>query len=261
MLLIAVLVVCHGAAPVDHGAVDHATELWNAGRHEEGYRVMAQAVAAAPNDSLAVRSWASILSDRGLHSESAFFWRRSTHLLPSCAVCWSEHALCYSRLPRARLLGEVEEVLHSLDRAVALAPASSGFHSNRGVVLGETDRRTEALESFGKALALRPNSPASLTSVGTQLAHMQRRQEAHFFYGRALIVKPTNGRTWLYNGNQLAQMKRIPEAHVAYAAAVECDPQIAVALDGHASRPARGLLGIVIQPHSAATRRGTIVDV
>src|SRR5262249_11557396 len=96
--------------------------------------------------------------------------------------------------------------------------------SNRGAVLRDLHRPTEALASYDRVLAIKPDHAPALRDRGAVLRDLQRPQEALASYDRALAIKPDDVAALSNRGNALRDLQRIDEALTSYARALAIRP-------------------------------------
>ena len=129
------------------------------------------------------------LADVDARYGQALALSQNGHVAASRALLEDLLAVHPEHVPSLGLLGtlalkarEWEQALSRFDRAVALDPAYSEAHSNRGVVLGQLGRLEEAKASFERALELKPDSAS-----------------AHFNLGYALLLEGDLERGWVHH--------------------------------------------------------------
>lgn len=189
------------------------------------------------------------------HVQAAYNLARALHRLGRFddAASALARALPLPGGPRASMLqlraileqqaDRLHDALHTLDEALALAPASGALHHNRAVLLQRLERPQEALASHERARALGADDAHARYNRGNTLQSLGRAQAALDAYRSALQAEPRHGLA-LYD---LARLRwRLGEADFdAELRALEAaDPASALApgLRGHlllrASRPA-----------------------
>jgi tetratricopeptide (TPR) repeat protein len=116
-----------------------------------------------------------------------------------------EFATAHSHLGMARLsLGEVEEGLSSLRKAVALEPTSPGLLFNLGYALMGTEDFGAALLQLKKAHGSDPGDLDILSSLALCQLALGLSQEAIRSFGRALDIQPRDPVLWLQLGSAQA---------------------------------------------------------
>jgi ABC-type polysaccharide/polyol phosphate export permease/tetratricopeptide (TPR) repeat protein len=143
----------HALAPSERANAYHATELLlRAGRYDEAAEIMSAALAGADDD-----------------------------------------ATGYRLLSAAEMLrGRPEQALDAIDRALALAAASSEYHLHRGNLLYRLARFEEAADAFDRAAALDPDNPAPKRSQLTVYFDSGRFREALAVGGELIRTAPDN---------------------------------------------------------------------
>jgi tetratricopeptide (TPR) repeat protein len=140
-------------APRDRLNALHATELLlRSGRFEEAGETIRNAVAAHPQDDVALR------------------------LLSATQM----------------LRGEIVSALEAIDRALAAAPDTAEYHLHRANLLYRLGRLDEAAEAFGRAAALDPSNPDAKRSQLTVYFDSGRFTEALAVGAELIRVSPDN---------------------------------------------------------------------
>ena len=75
-------------------------------------------------------------------------------------------------------LGQLDDALECLDRALVIDPGNLADLRNRGILLRKLGRRSEALASYEALLAIEPGDVDSLVKRGLVLNELERREEA-----------------------------------------------------------------------------------
>jgi tetratricopeptide (TPR) repeat protein len=87
-------------------------------------------------------------------------------------------------------LGQLEDALECLDRALAIDPNNATDLRNRAIVLRKLGRPADALASFDALLAIRPDDVHALTRRGLLLNELDRRDEALASIDQAARAEP-----------------------------------------------------------------------
>jgi len=111
-------------------------------------------------------------------------------------------------------LGEAEAALYFFSRGCELHPDIPLFQNNRGLVLRESGRLSEALDAFATAIALNPDYYLPWYNMGLVKQDQQSATEAIYCYKKALQLNPRHLASYTNLGLLQAEQ-------VDFAAAVE----------------------------------------
>jgi protein O-GlcNAc transferase len=122
-----------------------------------------------------------------------------------------------------------EDALAAFDRALRLAPDLAVAHANRATALNALGRAEEALAAYDRA----PQDFTTLSEKGELLHDLQRYSEALLTYDAALALKP-DAIIMRNRGGVLQNMGRVEDARAAYDAALALNPSLVEALSNRA---------------------------
>ena len=152
----------------------------------------------------------------------------AVHLLTRALVLNSNHAVAQYNCGLALVaLERPEEALRRFNHALALRPHYVKALNNRGVVLVKLKRSAEALASYDRALALDPGDAEILANRSVVLASLGRLEEAVQSASDALALAPGSGPAFYNRANALGEMHRSDEALADYARAIALQPDYA----------------------------------
>lgn len=132
---------------------------------------------------------------------------------------------------RAELLvrsGALERALECADHVLAL-DSSADAHLQRGVILEELGRRTDALAEYEAAITLTPDCALAYYDRANLLSDLGRLDEALADYARCLERDPAYAPAQLNRGVVLQRRGEFAQARAAYDRAIEMDPRYALA--------------------------------
>ena len=109
-------------------------------------------------------------------------------------------------------LGQYDDALASINRAVGMAPTNAEAHNHRGVILWYLGRYDDALTANQTALDLAPNTVRAWLNRGIILRSLQRYEDALAAYDRGLELAPYEGDLWANRSVVLWNLRRYPEA-------------------------------------------------
>ena len=118
----------------------------------------------------------------------------------------------------ARLAGsygaplDVEEILATADKAIALDPGLAEAHAARGHALGNSNRWDEGEQAFEKALALDPNSFDANYLFARLCIKQDKRERAAALLIRALEIQPSDSQSAFLLNNVLRGLGRMEDA-------------------------------------------------
>jgi protein O-GlcNAc transferase len=121
-------------------------------------------------------------------------------------------------------LGQHDEAVSHLRRAVQTSPKSVSAHFNLGTVLLKGARYEDALARFAEALALSPNTAPFLAASGDALAKLGRYDEAIERYGQAIAAAPDDPHAHENLGRTLYKLDRTKEAVKSLQQAIRLTP-------------------------------------
>lgn len=113
-------------------------------------------------------------------------------------------------------LGQVEEGLAALRRAVKLAPHAASIHANLGEVLRQSGQQKEAAKELEAAIKIDPDNAQALNNLGIIRYEQRKYAKAVEFYRRALAVKPDMAEAQNNLGNALRMIGDFEGAMQAY---------------------------------------------
>ncbi len=123
-----------------------------------------------------------------------------------------------------RALARYEAALASFDRAIAINPNSADAYVNRGNTLQDQARHAEAIASYGQAIARAPALACAYRQRGVSLARLRDPAAALADYDMAIRLAPRDADAYNSRGNAQRVLKNFPAALADYAAAIELDP-------------------------------------
>ncbi len=125
--------------------------------------------------------------------------------------------------------GEGEEALRLLERAETLDPADPDLRNNRGNVLKELGRFSEAEAAYRSVLEIAPDHARAMTNLGVCLREQGQAVEAEATQQRALELDPSSYETLNNLGNVLRDLGRLDEAAACFMGVLVTHPTMAEA--------------------------------
>ena len=124
-----------------------------------------------------------------------------------------------------RLMGQYDQALQNLDRAIELEPKNDGAIANRGQTYRLMERYEEALQDFDRAIELEPKNDGAIANRGETYRLTERYEEALQDFDRAIELNPTNDWAIASRGETYRLMERYQEALQDFDRAIEIDPK------------------------------------
>ncbi|MDI1366021.1 MAG: tetratricopeptide repeat protein, partial [bacterium] len=160
---------------------------------------------------------------------------------PTSIEAW--HLLGAARLS----LGQTEDALIALDRALGLDPIRPGVLSARAAALVALGRDDDALRACDAALARDPDNLVVLNAKGVALRRLGRPDRALECYQEALVLSPGFPDALCNLGAALSDLGRFDQALAAHDRAIQAAPREPRALANRAA-----LLSLLGRPAEAA---------
>jgi len=208
--------------------VDEATliELFTAGRYSQAAAMAAAAVLQKPQWGSGWNVLGAALLQLGQVQEALKPMQRAVALLP-------RQADTHSNLGNAlRLLGQPEAAAASCRLAIALMPGFVDAHVNLGNALHDLGEHEAALASYRQALAINPQHPGAHANIGAVLLQTSRYEEAAVSLRRALQLRPAYVEAHNNLGNAFKKLGLLEQAAASYRAALDLAPDFA---DAHSN--------------------------
>jgi tetratricopeptide (TPR) repeat protein len=175
-----------------------------------------------------------ILRALGLIAATRGAYRPAAALMAAAIAVNGDDALAHNVLSVCRFqLGDHAAALQSAERAVALRPAFTEAHNNRGNALNALKRNEEAAAAFQAALAYNPRDAVALVNLGNALRDLERFEEALAVVDQAIAINGNIPAAHRNRGNVLHDLGRHEEALEAFDQALRLDPRFC---DAHGSK-------------------------
>lgn len=110
------------------------------------------------------------------------------------------------------LLGQYEEALRAIDKALDLNPRNEVAWLNKGNALTKMGRLIDALRCFNAAIKVNPRYEVAWNNKGNTVARLGQYDEALACYERALEIDPNYRGAWVNRGYVLTKLGRYAEA-------------------------------------------------
>ncbi len=110
------------------------------------------------------------------------------------------------------LLGQYEEALRAIDKALDLNPRNEVAWLNKGNALTKLGRLVDALRCFNAAIKVNPKYEIAWNNKGNTLVRLGHPEEALACYDRAIELDPGYRGAWVNKGFALTRLGRYAEA-------------------------------------------------
>lgn len=200
-------------------AIELAGALYSRGELAEAERVCRQIIAARPANGDAHNILGVVLAALGQVDEAVAALDRAIELNAGAA---SYRANLAEVLRQA---GRLEAASAVIAEAIKLDPENAQALNNLGIIQYEQRRFNDAAESYRRALALQPTMAEALNNLGNALRLTGEPAEALDCYRRALAARPTYPEAHNNLGTLLQQQGIWEEAERALRTAIEQNPR------------------------------------
>jgi predicted O-linked N-acetylglucosamine transferase (SPINDLY family) len=126
-------------------------------------------------------------------------------------------------------IGEVNDALTAIRKAISVRPDAPGFHTNAGVFAVATGDFAAGMAHYRRALELDPECADACNNLGAVLLRIGRPEQAELALRRALEIEPDSANARVNLGNVLRGLGREDEAIACYRRAIELSPDLAEA--------------------------------
>jgi Flp pilus assembly protein TadD len=189
-----------------------------AGVWRDSGSLWSQAVAVAPESSIARNNWGNVLAARGRLAEAAAEYREALRLDPEYAEAHNDLGVVLART------GDPAGAIAQYRQALAFRPRYGEAEGNWGVALSLQGDLAGAIERYRRAIAINPEDPEPEVNWGNALVRQGQFEEAMAHYARALEVAPGNASAHHNWGVALVQAGRVADAIGHFRQAVALDP-------------------------------------
>jgi tetratricopeptide (TPR) repeat protein len=126
-------------------------------------------------------------------------------------------------------LGQLEAAVKSYEQALAIKPDYAEAHCNIGVTLNELGQLEAAVKSYEQALAIKPDFAEAHYNLGITLNELDQLEVAVKSYEQALAIKPDSAEAHSNLGNTLNDLGQLEAAVKSYEQALAIKPDYAEA--------------------------------
>jgi len=124
-------------------------------------------------------------------------------------------------------LGRYSDAVVSYDEAIAINPKLYEVWNNRGIVLRKLGRYAEAVASYDRAISLNPDDADVWNSRGYALNEFGQHANAVASYDKAISLNPDDADVWYNRGNALTKLDRYSEAVASFDKTIAISPDYA----------------------------------
>jgi tetratricopeptide (TPR) repeat protein len=124
----------------------------------------------------------------------------------------------------ATQLGQLDEGINRLRRAVAIKPKDAAIHGHLGLALVKGGHDAEAMVSFEKSLELNPKSPETALNYGQLLLHLGRAADAMAVFNGLIADQANYAEAHHQRGRALMELGQLEAALAAHEKALGLHP-------------------------------------
>jgi tetratricopeptide (TPR) repeat protein len=165
----------------------------------------------------------SQLANTGQYQKAMVMARQLTERFPEDSFGWTVLGTVLMQL------GNNEEALSILDKAINLDYRNAGAYNSMGGVYKSLGRLEKAVECYQKALELNPDYAEANNNLGNILSSMNRLQEARGCFEEAIRANKLSAEAHSNLGSVLRDLGHLDKAHTVLKRAVEIKPDYAQA--------------------------------
>ena len=158
--------------------------MCQAGKADEGMRLLRKAVKAAKQDPNVHLSLAEVLTSQGNFRDAVASYRKAASLAPDNALVWG--GLAFALLNS----GRATDAIKGFRKALSLDPGHADLHVGLGNALRQFGDLAGALDSYGQAVVLRPDYAEVYTNLGNVAIELGDLDQAVGHHRRAAELKP-----------------------------------------------------------------------
>ena len=167
-------------------AIQHALDLFHAGRLDHAETALRRVLAREPDEPTALRTMAALLAMRQRYDQADFFFQRALRISPDNAPLRSNHAVMMLHF------GRLAEARAGFERALALDPSLAEARTGMCAVLATQGDYERAVGEGEQALRQMPGHSSYAVNLGAALTGSGRCEEACAVYAEALRHDRTN---------------------------------------------------------------------
>ena len=200
-------------------AIAMAGKLFGEGQFSQAQKVCAQIIAARPGNADAHNINGVALNALGQRDEAIASLRRAIKLAPKAP---SIHANLGEVLRQA---GNTKDAAKSLETAVQLDPGNAQALNNLGIIRYEEGKFDEAVDFYRQALAINPAMSEAHNNLGNALRMAGDLDGAAHAYQDALVQREIYPEAYNNLGTLLQQDKQLEDAEHALKKAISQNPR------------------------------------
>ena len=200
-------------------AIEMAGQLYSRGQYAQAERVCRQIIAARPGNADAHNILGVSLAALGQKDEAVASLKRAVKINGQAA---SYHANLGEILRQA---GHLDQAAQAIEEAIKLEPNNAQALNNLGIIQYERKQFADAVESYRRALELRPTMAEALNNLGNALRLTGDIDGAMHAYQEALTQRAVYPEVYNNLGTLLQQDRKLEEAEHALRKAIQQNPQ------------------------------------
>ncbi|HEX5258734.1 MAG TPA: tetratricopeptide repeat protein [Sphingomicrobium sp.] len=199
-------------------AIEMAGQLYSRGQYGQAERVCRQIIASRPGNADAHNILGVSLAALGQKEEAVASLKRAIKISGQAA---SYHANLGEILRQA---GRLDEAAAAIEEAIKLEPNNAQALNNLGIIQYERKQFADAVQSYRRALELRPTMAEALNNLGNALRLTGDIDGALHAYQEALTQRAVYPEVYNNLGTLLQQDQKFEEAEHALRKAIQQNP-------------------------------------
>lgn len=190
------------------------------GLHDEARQAYDDVLRAAPEYIPALQHMGLVKQQLGDPEEGVEYLRRALELSPRDVGCWNNLANLL------RTLGRNDEAIEAYRSALREDPTHVNALFNLGVALREAGELRESSRALRRLLELTPDDVQAWNELGTASYELKEWDESEKAFRRALELNPRQAAAYNNLGSILRSRGRLEDARQLFLRALEIDPNL-----------------------------------
>ncbi|NJL59307.1 MAG: tetratricopeptide repeat protein [Desulfobacteraceae bacterium] len=158
------------------------------------------------------------LQNSGQNGEALILYDKVLKQAENHADAWHLSGLAAYRM------GNYEDAIARIRKAIELSPSSAMYHSNLSAVYYDMKRYEDVIASCQKALELNPQFADAHINMGLSLKHLGKPDQALSCYDNALQLRPDHAEIWFNRAVCLQALGHSQQAIESYNKAIALKP-------------------------------------
>ena len=200
-----------------------ATNLVDAGHHEQALELLSRSLKINPRDHLALLCQGNAYLGLGRLDDGIAAYRKVVAIVPNWPDGWNNLGGALNKR------GLSDDAVIAYRQALTLNPNQAESWSNLGGIFRERKQEQEALDCFNQAIDLKPGLAGAYINMGSLLHGIGRPLAALDYFEHARKLAPTDPMVYMGLGGCYQDLGRFDEAVVSYCTALELQPNFDLA--------------------------------